>query len=130
MTKEWEQAILTGNADRVRELLDAGVHINSLDRYGQTGLMQAAHKGHLAVVRILVQRNAKLDHTAKLGLSALMLAVISNQPEIVRLLVQAGANTQIRGSSRSSYYAYTARELAKQMGRIECFEILRETGIQ
>jgi ankyrin repeat protein len=130
MNKDWEQAILTGNADQVHTLLDAGVDIDCLDRYGQTALMQAAHKGHVPIVRILLQRGAKLDHTAKFGLSALMLAVISDQPEIVRLLLSAGANTDIRGSSRSGPYACTALELAEQMGRRECVQILKHKTVQ
>ena len=126
MTKEWEKAVLTGNAEKVRELLEAGANINSLDRYGQTAIMKAAHKGHLQVVRLLVERGADLDHTAKFGLSALMLAVITDHPEVVELLVASGANTAIRGSSRSMIYAYTALELAQQMGRSRCAEILSQ----
>jgi len=125
MKVEWEQATGTGDLERVSALLDAGIDINALDRYGQTAVMNAAHNGHSEVVRLLAERGGDLDHTAKFGLSALMLAVIADHPEVVRVLVHAGADTRLRGTGRSvGYCGMTALDLAKQMKRIRCVEIL------
>lgn len=127
MTKEWEDAILSGNADRVRALLESGCNINALDRYGQTAMMKAAHKGHTDVVELLVQRGAELNHTAKFGLSALMLAVIADHPDVVRILVAGGANTALRCNARGFAHAGTALEIAEQMHHTRCAEILRRS---
>lgn len=127
MKKEWENAIESGKMDQVPILLDSGASIDALDRYGQTAIMKAAHGGHTEVVRLLIERGADLNHTAKFGLSALMLAVISDCPEIVQLLILGGANATLRGSSRSApIYDKTALELAEQMQRTRCAEILRK----
>lgn len=126
MTKDWQEAISSGDTERVRSLLDAGADINTLDRYGQTALMNAAHKGHAEVVRLLAKRGADLNHTAKWGLSALMLAVIGDYPDVVRVLVDAGADLTLQGSPRAApTYDKTALELAEQMKRSRCAEILR-----
>ena len=66
MTPEFQklqQASLDGDLDTVRSLLDAGVDLNAdfgAPR-GWSPLMGAAHRGHLAIVRLLVERGAKLD---------------------------------------------------------------------
>ena len=120
MTKDWQDATISGNAERVRALLDAGTDINSLDRHGQTALMNSAHKGCLKLVHLLVERGADLNHTAKHHLSALMLAVFGDHPEVVRILVDAGADIGQRGFGNK-----TALELAEEMRRARCVEILQ-----
>ena len=126
MTKDWQEAISSGNTERVKILLDAGADINALDRYGQTALMRAAHQGHTEVVRLLAQRGANLDHAAKYRLTATMPAVIADHPEVVRVLVDAGADLALRGSPNTPYDK-TALEMADQMKRTKCAEILQRT---
>jgi uncharacterized protein len=126
MTKDWQEAISSGNAEHVGLLLDAGADINALDRYGQTALMNAAHKGHIEVVRLLARRGANLNHAAKYRLTATMLAVIADHPEVVRVLIDAGADITLRGSSNTApVYDKTALEMAERMKRPQCAEILR-----
>jgi uncharacterized protein len=126
MTKDWQDAISSGDTVRVATILDAGADINALDGHGQTALMNAAHKGRVEIVRLLAKRGANLDHTAKFGLSALMLAVIADHPEVVRVLVDAGADITLRGSpSATPIYDRTALELAQQMKRTRCAEELQ-----
>lgn len=126
MKGNWKQAVVSGDAEAVRALLTAGADVNALDRYGQTALMLAAHKGHALIVRELVSHGANLDHTAKFGLSALMLAVIADHPEVVRLLLEAGSDAALRGSRHTApFFDKTALELADSMGRARCAEVLR-----
>ena len=126
MTRDWQDAISSGDAVRVATMLDAGAAINALDGHGQTTLMNAAHKGQTEIVRLLAKRGANLNHTAKFGLSALMLAVIANHPAVVRVLVDAGADITLRGSpSAAPIYDKTALELAEQMKRTRCAEELQ-----
>ena len=126
MTKDWQDATSSGDTERVGSLLDAGAPINALDRHGQTALMNAAHKGHAEVVRLLAKRGADLNHAAKYGLTALMLAVIADHPDVVRVLVDAGAHITLRGSPNTTpFYDKTALELAEQMKRTRCAEILQ-----
>jgi ankyrin repeat protein len=124
MKADWELAVAGGDVEGVRLLLASGADVNALNRYGQTALMIAAHKGHAPVVHELVARGARLNHTAKFGLSALMLAVIADHPEVVRLLLDAGADTALKGSDRTApFHDKTARELADSLGRVRCAEM-------
>jgi heme-degrading monooxygenase HmoA len=112
MDEAWEHAVKGGDAGAVGELLNRGAEVNALDRYGQTGLMLAAHAGHRDVVETLLARGAELDVTAKFGLSALMLAVVAGHPEIASLLARAGADRSLRGSGAEEYDGKTAFDLA------------------
>jgi ankyrin repeat protein len=112
----WEDAITRGDVDAVREMLRRGADVNARNRYGQTGLMLAAHAGHREVVEVLVRHGADLDVTAKFGLSALMLAVVSGHSEIARLLARAGSDLSLRGSGAPGFSGKTARDLALARG--------------
>jgi ankyrin repeat protein len=109
---DWEQAVVSGDVSRLRALLDSGVDIDARDRYKQTALMLAAHRGHEPAVALLIERGAALDNTAKYGLSALMLAVVAGHQDIARRLADAGANLRIQGTGAPGFSGKTAYDLA------------------
>ena len=57
------EAARTGDRARVVSLLNSGVDVNTRSRYGVTAAGFAADKGHLEIVRLLVERGASLDVT-------------------------------------------------------------------
>ena len=119
MDSDWADAIGLCDAGAVRELLERGADVDARDRYGQTGLMLAAHAGCRDVVAVLVEHGVSLDVTAKFGLSALMLAVVAGHVEIARLLVRAGADLSLKGSGAPGFAGKTARDLALARGMQE-----------
>ena len=121
----WEDAIKRGDVANVCDLLDRGVDVDARDRYGQTGLMLAAHAGYGDVVATLIDHRANLNITAKFGLSALMLAVIAGHTEIARLLAKAGTDLSIRGTGAPGFADKTAYDLAVARGMQELSEELR-----
>lgn len=112
----WEDAVRRGDADIVRDLLSRGCNPDARDRHGQTGLMLAAHAGHLAVVQLLIAHCADLNATAKFGLSAAMLAVIAGHKEIARALIRAGADLTLRGTGAPGFAGKTVVDLAIARG--------------
>jgi len=116
---DWENAIKRGDARAVRALLDRGADVDARDRYGQTGLMLAAHAGRLEVVAALIEHGASLDVTAKFGLSATMLAAVGGHPEVARLLAGAGADLSLKGTGAPGFAGKTARDLAIARGMPE-----------
>ena len=125
MTPEWEEAIRSGDIERLQRLRAAGSDVNSRDRYGQTGLMVAAMHGLRDTVDWLVSQGAELDHTAKFHLSAVMLAVINGHAHITRMLVDAGADLSIRGSGAPGFHGKTAADLALAQKRDDLVAALR-----
>jgi ankyrin repeat protein len=123
----WEDAIKRGVIESVRDLLDRGIEVDARDRYGQTGLMLAAHAGHGEVVATLIDHRAKLNITAKFGLSALMLAIVAGHTEIARLLARAGSDLSIRGTGAPGFADKTAYDLAIVRGMQELSEELKLT---
>lgn len=121
MKNSWLEATQNGDCDRVVALLNEGADINSLDKHGQTALMNVAYRGDLALVELLIKEGAELNHSAKYRLTALMLAVINSHKEIVKALVEAGADTERGGSGP---FEYTPLEYAMKHGLTEFISIL------
>ena len=119
MDVAWEDAIKRGDVGIVLDLLGRGIDVDSRDRYGQTGLMLAAHAGHGEVVGTLIAHGANLNITAKFGLSALMLAVVAGHGDTARRLAAAGADLSLRGSGAPGFAAKTAHDLAMERGMVE-----------
>ena len=112
----WEDAVRQGDTGILHDLLSRGLDPDALDRHGQTGLMLAAHAGHLACVRLLIDHRADLNVTAKFGLSALMLAVIAGHKVIAQTLARAGADLTLRGTGAPGFAGKTAADLAAARG--------------
>lgn len=112
----WEEAVRRGDADVMRDLLSRGINPNARDPHGQTGLMLAAHAGHVTAVQLLVDHGVDLNVTAKFGLSAVMLAVTAGHKEIARVLARAGADLRLRGTGAPGFAGKTAADLAGARG--------------
>ena len=112
----WEDAVRGNKIDMMRDLLSRGIDPNARDRKGHTGLMLAAHAGHLAAVQLLIDHNANLNLTAKYGLSALMLAVIAGHQEIAQALARAGADLTLRGTGAPGFVGKMGVDLAAARG--------------
>jgi outer membrane protein assembly factor BamB len=54
-------AARSGDVSMVRKALDAGVSVNTTNKYGVSALGFAAERGHFAIVRLLVERGADVS---------------------------------------------------------------------
>ena len=54
-------AARTGDRARVAALLDGGADVNAVSRYNVSALGFAAERGHVEIVRLLVERGANVD---------------------------------------------------------------------
>ena len=90
-----------GDDPRLLELtLASGADVNAKDSFNGTGLIRAAERGYVRIVRRLLETDIDVDHVNRLGWTALLEAVILGEggrahTETVRALVDAGADATI-----------------------------------
>ena len=114
-----------GDDPRLLELtLANGADVDAKDSYDGTGLIRAADRGFVRIVRRLLETDMAVDHVNRLGWTALLEAVILGSgdrahTEVVRLLVEGGAD--IRLADREGV---TALQHARGRGQAEIVSIL------
>ena len=81
-----------GDAAAVKALLDRGVDVNTKFRYGATALSYASDKGHLEVVKLLLERKANVNvKDTFYGATPIIWAAQKGYAKIVEALLDAGA---------------------------------------
>jgi uncharacterized protein len=89
-------AVEQGNTKEVKRLLDTGVKINE-PVFAWTWLQIAANKGHLDVVKLLVENGADLNYKHPITkMTALGLAAVDGHTDIVQYLLAKGADPNIK----------------------------------
>ncbi len=82
-----------GDAKAVKELLAKGADVNAKFRYGATALSYACDRGHLEVVKLLVENGADLNvRDTFYGASPLSWAASKGHADLVRYLLDKGAD--------------------------------------
>ena len=118
-----------GDDPRLLELtLDAGADVDAKDSFNGTGLIRAAERGHVRIVRRLLTTEIDLDHVNRLGWTALLEAIVLGEggrahTDTVRLLVDAGADVNLPDREGTTPLAHARR---RDMTAIE--RILRRAG--
>lgn len=88
--EELVDAVLDGDASRLKRLLSRGAKADYVDSDGNTPLIIAC-EGEAACVKELLTAQSPLEHRNSEGTSALMAAIIYEDIEIVKFLLLAGA---------------------------------------
>lgn len=84
--------IIYGRNDNVSNLLNQGINVNFIDKYGYTPLIQAALVNNNVAAKMLLKAGAQIDAVDISGLSALHWAIDNNNIELVKLFLRYGAN--------------------------------------
>jgi hypothetical protein len=117
------RAVWLGNADEVKDLLDAGANVNSKDENGDTALIVASRDGYTEIVEMLLKAEANVDIKNNKGNTALMQAAGWNQPRVVEILLKAGANVDIKNNN-----GFTALVRAQLNDRQDIINMLQAAG--
>jgi ankyrin repeat protein len=101
MSQELFAAAQSGDAAKVKTLLDSGVAHSATDEAGETALMHAAHGGHLAAVQVLIAAGADINAKSPQGWTALAKAAYNGETErgyveVIEMLHEAGASLDER----------------------------------
>ena len=96
LMRQWA---LDGNLEKVKEMINGGVNVNSPESDGQTALMLAAFNGHSDIVLFLLESGAAIDRRDLMGRTALLYASTGPFPETVKILLEKGAEPNIIDSN-------------------------------
>ncbi len=100
---ELRRAASAGDVAKVRGLLAAGVDVNAANRYGATALAYACDKGHVEVVKALLDKGANPNTKDSFyKQTPLAWAVSNGHAEIVRTLLDKGAEGEAEALAGAS----------------------------
>ena len=126
LTEELLRAAETGDADRVAELLAAGVDPHAAGRPRATALHVAAYRGHQQVAQLLLDRGADANAQTHLeyGYSGpLHGAAGGGDVELARLLIKHGAVVDL-----GDRWGCAPLHGAAECGHVEMVEFLLDNG--
>jgi ankyrin repeat protein len=116
--EEFFAAARKGDAVAVKAHLDAGVDVNAKTRYGATALSYACDKGHVEVVKLLIERGADVNvKDTFYGEVPLGWALSHGHAQVVKLLLDKGAT----GMDRALIEGV-------QSGNVEIVKVVLEKG--
>lgn len=116
-------AAMTGDFEKTKLLLDAGISANTRDAFGIRGITRATLWGHYDVVKLLLERGASVNEKERLGVTLLMLAANQGDEKLLRLFLENGAEVNARSEDNE-----TALTTAARKGYFEIVEILKKSG--
>ncbi|HGN1706408.1 TPA: ankyrin repeat domain-containing protein [Providencia rettgeri] len=120
---------LNNDLTLLRLVLPAKPNLDLLTRFGGVGITPASEKGHIDIVRELLEKtDINVNHTNFVGWTPLLEAIVLNdggktQQQIVKLLLDHGANPHM-----TDKYGKKPLELAREKGYNEIAELLIAAG--
>ena len=120
---------LNNDMTLLRIVLPAKPNLDLLTRFGGVGITPASEKGHVEIVRELLEKtDINVNHTNFVGWTPLLEAIVLNdggekQQQIVKLLLDNGANPHM-----TDKYGKKPLELAREKGYSQIVDLLIAAG--
>ncbi|MGE6256378.1 ankyrin repeat domain-containing protein [Heyndrickxia sporothermodurans] len=125
MNQQFIQMAGKGDIEKVLELLEEGVDINSKDKLGRTAVMAATYNNQVKMVQSLIQAGADINIRDHHKNNVLLYAGAEGMIDIVKLAIAAGADTKL-----TNRFGGTALIPASERGHVEVVrELLTHSDI-
>jgi ankyrin repeat protein len=126
-----------GDVEAVTLLLRAGIDADAMNERRYTGMMIAARRGDVAMVRAFIEGGADLDYHGPLHIGIPFLSSEPPRPESVPLVIAADAGhlevvellLEHGAHKKNAHDATVAMAAAVHAGRAEVIELLRNRGV-
>ena len=118
------QSALNGDLETVKDALDNGFKVNTIDSNKRNLLMLAAYNGHNDIVKLLIDNGADVNATDTMNRTALMFASTGAFAPTVTTLLQAGAKPNLVDNEQK----WTAAMMAAAEGQLQVLIVLAEHG--
>ena len=117
-------AALGKSARAIEILINKGAEVNACNDYGRTALIEAASRGDVPVMEVLLKNGADTNIVPhKVGGPAVVEAAYNNRPLAVILLVRSGADADPRGKREKTALTYMA-----DRGHVDAVKALMDAG--
>jgi len=108
-----------GQLEEVKLLIEKGAHVDMVNRFNRTALMEASDNGHEKIVELLIKKGANVNMVSNLGRTALMEASNHGHEKTVELLIEKRANVNM-----TDFLGSTALIEASRWNHIKIVELL------
>jgi Zn-dependent protease with chaperone function len=123
-TSPLTKAVVSGNVNKTKKLLDKGEDIHLADYNGYTPLDWAVKDSNEQMVNLLLNYEADPNLETDYGMTAFMTAAETGDKSMIKLLHDAGGDPNYQESSSG----YTALTYAVFSGEIEAVKMILELG--
>jgi ankyrin repeat protein len=117
-------AVMKGNKDVVRALLQKKANVNAPQSDGTTALHWAVRSDDLELVNLLIGAGANVSATNRDGATPLLLAAENGNAAMLETLIKAGADP----NAPLTKYADTALMMAARTGKTDAIKVLLDHG--
>ena len=120
--EDMEEALIRGDSAAAIDLIKRGMDVNTVDRIGNTLLIQSIRGDIPQLVDYLMKNRARVNVRNRNGETALSIAAYTGKLPYVKRLVEAGAEVNFYGWPPLSYAAYN--------GHLEVVDYLLKHGAE
>lgn len=96
LDQELSNAVLAGDLERIRFLIEKGADVNKRDPEGYAPLHTASRNKRAEIITVLLKAGADVNLKDKDGYTALQHAVLRNSPDAIKALAAGGADLEAR----------------------------------
>ncbi|MBP5697311.1 MAG: ankyrin repeat domain-containing protein [Treponema sp.] len=117
-TGKFFDAVQSEDCDKVRYFIHSGIDVNTKDKYGWTGLMNAADENKKKMVRLLIELGADVNVRDNEGQTALMRAAFVNAGEVAAILIREGADIDVKDNLGQTPFMMAALSNSQEVAEV------------